>query len=70
MFERLLILVVCKLRGCIYNLQLDHLIPKAKGGTDTGDNCQKCNGSKNDTDLMEWYYNTRHSLPTLHILFF
>lgn len=49
MFKRLLILVVCKLRGCIYNLQLDHLIPKAKGGTDTGDNlviaCQKCNGS-------------------------
>ncbi|MFI3259128.1 MAG: HNH endonuclease [Rikenellaceae bacterium] len=42
------------------NLALDHILPKSKGGKDTGDNlikvCKSCNSSKGDTDLLEWAY--------------
>lgn len=61
---------------CVYcgktrNLQLDHIIPRNKGGKDTGENlvwaCRKCNASKNDTDLMEWM-TKQGKFPSLHIL--
>ena len=61
---------------CVYcgktrNLQIDHIIPKNKGGKDAGENlvwaCRKCNASKNDTDLMEWY-SKKAEFPPIHIL--
>jgi len=61
---------------CVYcgktrGLQLDHIIPKNKGGKDTGENlvwaCRSCNASKNDTDLMEWY-GKKGEFPPLRIL--
>lgn len=63
-------------RCCVYcgktrNLQLDHLIPRNKGGKDTGDNlvlaCRSCNASKSDTDLIEWL-KKQSKFPALHIL--
>ena len=61
---------------CVYcgkttTLQIDHIIPKNKGGKDAGENlvwaCRKCNASKNDTDLMEWYY-VKQEFPPIQIL--
>lgn len=61
---------------CVYcgktrYLQLDHIIPKNRGGKDNGENlvwaCRTCNASKNDTDLMEWY-NKKQSFPPLQVL--
>lgn len=52
-------------RCCIYcgskeNLSEDHIIPVSKGGPDTPTNivvsCLKCNMSKKDKDIFEWYY--------------
>jgi hypothetical protein len=49
---------------CIYcesteDLAHDHLIPKARGGPDTIHNiviaCKRCNSSKRDRDVFEWY---------------
>jgi len=51
-------------RCCVYcgsgeNLHNDHLIPKSKGGPNIIDNivlaCRKCNSSKKDKDIFEWY---------------
>lgn len=50
---------------CVYcgdgdkgNLTLDHVIPRAKGGTDAWDNlvtcCSKCNSEKADLSIEEW----------------
>jgi hypothetical protein len=61
---------------CVYcgktrYLQLDHIIPKNKGGKDSGENlvwaCRTCNASKNDSDLMVWY-NKKESFPPLQVL--
>ncbi len=61
---------------CVYcgktrMLQIDHIIPKKKGGKDSGENlvwaCRSCNASKNDTDLMEWY-SLKKEFPPLQIL--
>ncbi|MGI6395093.1 MAG: HNH endonuclease [bacterium] len=61
----------CAYCGKIKNLQLDHIIPKNKGGKDAGENliwaCRSCNASKSDTDLMEWY-NKKGEFPPLFIL--
>lgn len=60
---------------CVYcgktrNLHIDHIIPQSKGGSDSGENlvlaCKKCNTSKNDADLMEWYHS-KNDFPPLHI---
>lgn len=52
-------------------LQIDHIIPRNKGGKDSGENlvwaCRSCNASKNDTDLMEWY-SIKQEFPPLQIL--
>jgi 5-methylcytosine-specific restriction endonuclease McrA len=52
-------------------LQIDHIIPKKKGGKDSGENlvwaCRNCNASKNDNDLMEWY-SSKQEFPPLRIL--
>jgi len=62
---------ICSYCGSADNLSVDHLIPKFKGGEETGDNfvwaCRKCNSSKNKTDLMEWH-NKKGTFPTLLLL--
>ncbi len=49
---------------CIYcgsgeSLSTDHLIPRSRGGADMGDNaviaCKKCNSSKGNKGIYEWY---------------
>ncbi|MBA3017186.1 MAG: HNH endonuclease [Proteobacteria bacterium] len=40
------------------NLQMDHLIPRNRGGNDSADNmvwsCQKCNSSRGDKGVFVW----------------
>jgi hypothetical protein len=40
------------------NLQMDHLIPRNKGGNDSADNmvwsCQNCNSSRGDKSVFAW----------------
>lgn len=58
---------------CIYcgsasQLTLDHLLPTARKGPDLPDNvimvCKKCNSSKGDKRLYEWYgLENRYKLP-------
>ena len=47
--------VFCGDRG---NLQIDHLIPRSRGGTDSADNtvwsCQTCNASRGDQGVFQW----------------
>lgn len=61
---------------CVYcgshsNMSVDHLFPRAHGGSDCSDNlvccCKKCNSSKGDSDLMEWFYG-RNEFPSLLLL--
>lgn len=64
------------LRGekmCIYckstdELELDHLIPKSRGGPDSIHNkvwvCKKCNLEKGNKDIFEWYKD-RDNIPRL-----
>lgn len=43
-------------------LTLDHLFPKSKGGSDSGDNlvycCKSCNSSKGNKDYFSWIKET------------
>jgi hypothetical protein len=49
----------------------DHLIPKARGGLETGDNlvwaCRACNSSKQGRDLLEWYA-ARTEFPSVTLM--
>lgn len=49
----------CSYCGTTDSLQFDHIIPLSKNGPDSIDNltlaCKKCNISKGDKQLMEWY---------------
>lgn len=54
----------CGQKCCEYcqsteNLSWDHIIPRAKGGPDTGENgvwaCRSCNSSKGRKGIYEWY---------------
>lgn len=51
--------------GCAYcgadvQLTIDHMIPRSRGGPDTGDNavwaCRCCNSSKRDSDMLAWWF--------------
>ncbi|MEZ4474375.1 MAG: HNH endonuclease [bacterium] len=48
----------CAWCGSRTGLQLDHLIPKSRGGPETADNavwaCRPCNGSKGAKDPLRW----------------
>ena len=59
-------------RQCAYcgqtgQLTLDHLFPRKRGGSDSGDNlvysCQSCNSSKGDKDLFTWLRETSRPIP-------
>lgn len=48
----------CCYCGAVAALQMDHLIPRVKGGVDAADNlvwaCRSCNASKRDLDVLRW----------------
>lgn len=50
-------------------LAVDHIVPTNRGGADSGDNavwaCRKCNSSKSDRDLFEWWFGCRTGFPPL-----
>lgn len=53
-------------------LTIDHVFPRSKGGTNEFSNiimvCKHCNSSKRNTDLLEWYFESRHEFPPVPIL--
>jgi hypothetical protein len=61
----------CSYCGTRDDLALDHLIPRKRGGQDSGDNlvvaCRACNSSKGSKDLLEWCAE-RNEFPPLMIL--
>lgn len=61
---------------CVYcssskNLELDHIIPLAKGGEGIFYNfvlaCRRCNGSKNDKDVFVWCDLEKKQVPEIII---
>jgi hypothetical protein len=60
---------------CIYcgsktDLTLEHILPRSRGGPDLPDNavwvCKKCNSSKGDKRLYEWYgIDRRYEVPRI-----
>jgi len=48
----------CVFCGARDNLQIDHLIPRSRGGVDSADNivwaCNSCNGSRGDQGVFQW----------------
>lgn len=55
--------VLARDKRCVYcratkNLQVDHLVPRSKGGTDDArfivTCCRRCNASRQAKDLDEW----------------
>ena len=52
------------------NLSIDHLLPRKRGGSDSGDNlilaCQHCNSSKNMKDMLEWFL-AREQFPPIAV---
>jgi HNH endonuclease len=48
----------CVFCGSTEELETDHLIPKARGGSDSADNlvlsCKTCNTSRSDKGVFEW----------------
>jgi len=49
----------CAYCGSTYELTIDHIVPKAKGGVDFTKNllcaCHKCNQDKSYTPMEDWY---------------
>lgn len=62
----------CGVSGDEVKLQVDHILPISKGGSDSGDNlvlaCQPCNNSKRDLCLMEWIIGKQGVFPYLNEL--
>jgi hypothetical protein len=52
-------------------LTADHIFPRSKGGDSSLDNlalvCKSCNSSKNNMDLLEWYFERRDEFPMPYI---
>lgn len=61
----------CSYCGLNTALTIEHIIPKSKGGNDSGDNliyiCKKCNSSKGSKDLMAWMQE-KNLFPPLMVL--
>jgi len=61
--EQLKMEAQCAYCGSKENLTYDHIIPLSRGGPDILSNvvlaCSKCNASKKDKDIFEWYYLVR-----------
>ncbi|MBS0261443.1 MAG: HNH endonuclease [Planctomycetes bacterium] len=62
----------CVYCGSVQFLSIDHIVPVNRGGDDGGDNaiwaCRRCNSSKSDRDLFEWWSATRGGLPPLFVV--
>lgn len=62
---------ICAYCGATDKLSIDHILPQARGGENSADNavfaCRRCNSSKNDNDLLEWY-SSKGEFPPLLIL--
>lgn len=62
---------VCCYCGSGTFLAADHLLPRKRGGPNTGDNmvwaCRSCNSSKGGTDVLEWLAK-RQQFPPLLLL--
>lgn len=61
----------CCYCGISDHLTADHLIPRKRGGSHSGDNlvwaCRACNSSKHATDALEWLAK-RQEFPPLLLL--
>lgn len=64
-------------KECVYcgetsHLALDHIVPINRGGADSGENvlwaCRKCNSSKSDSDVFEWWFKHRAGFPPLLVI--
>ncbi|NVK23754.1 MAG: HNH endonuclease [Gammaproteobacteria bacterium] len=59
---------VCSYCGSKDNIATDHLIPRNRGGKDSGDNliaaCRSCNSSKSDQDLLTWL-RSKNKYPSI-----
>ena len=53
------------------DLTVDHIFPRSKGGDSSMDNlvmvCKACNSSRNNMDLLEWYFERRKEFPRPYI---
>ena len=61
---------VCIYCGSEKDLSVDHLIPRSRNDPDIGDNailaCRRCNSSKGDKGVFEWYgIERRNELPRI-----
>jgi len=61
----------CCYCGSKASLSVDHLLPRARGGIDAGENmvwsCKSCNSSKGKRDVLVWL-NKRERFPPLLLL--
>lgn len=61
----------CCYCGSIERLNMDHLIPKNRGGLDHADNivwaCTSCNSSKRDQDVLSWL-KKKDMMPSILLL--
>jgi hypothetical protein len=68
---KLVLPVACCYCGATEGLTADHVIPKHRGGPDTGDNliwaCRSCNSAKRATDMLAWL-EQRGEFPPLLLL--
>ena len=59
----------CVYCGSPYLLTIDHVIPRIKGGSDSGANlllaCARCNSAKRDRDVLTWYASKGEFPPLL-----
>lgn len=59
----------CSYCGSDNNLSMDHLIPRDRGGPESGDNivwaCRPCNSSKGSTDMLVWMQKQNRFRPLL-----
>jgi HNH endonuclease len=69
--ERLKLILpqACAYCGGRERLAADHVVPRARGGADEGDNliwaCTSCNSSKGTKDLLAWFEARGEFLPLL-----
>lgn len=61
----------CGAQAPASGLTRDHVLPLSKGGYDSSDNifmvCSRCNSSKRDSDLMNWYFSTFVQPPPIYL---
>lgn len=66
---KMLLPQACCYCGSTEHLAVDHLIPRARGGPDTGDNfvwaCRACNSSKGTRDVIDWLAGRGQQCPLL-----